>query len=221
MISIEQPISIAGALLGETRHVCAFFSSRDEEYRVLLPFIREGFDRGDKAVHVLNPDRHDDHLHRLTAAGIDPRSAQETRQLQLRANTETYLRDGRFDQERLVAAFEQMASANARDGIPLRRIVCNMEWASGDQSRIDEVVEFESRVNDVWRRHHDAIICSYDLGSLGGGTVVDIIRTHPMVIMGGILQENPFFVPPQQFLLELRERRARRAKQALPDTTAV
>ena len=36
--------------------------------------------------------------------------------------------------------------------------------------------------------------------------VLDILRTHPMVIIGGILQENPFFVPPDEFLRELRER---------------
>ena len=35
---------------------------------------------------------------------------------------------------------------------------------------------------------------------------MDILRTHPMVIIGGILQENPFFVPPDEFLHELRER---------------
>ena len=35
---------------------------------------------------------------------------------------------------------------------------------------------------------------------------MDILRTHPMVIIGGILQENPFFVPPDEFLRELRER---------------
>jgi hypothetical protein len=29
-----------------------------------------------------------------------------------------------------------------------------------------------------------------------------------MIIIGGILQENPFFVPPDEFLRELRERRA-------------
>jgi len=27
-----------------------------------------------------------------------------------------------------------------------------------------------------------------------------------MIIVGGILQENPFFVPPDQFLSELRAR---------------
>jgi len=32
------------------------------------------------------------------------------------------------------------------------------------------------------------------------------MRTHPMIIIGGILQENPFFVPPEEFLQELRQR---------------
>jgi hypothetical protein len=32
-----------------------------------------------------------------------------------------------------------------------------------------------------------------------------------MVIIGGILQQNPFFVQPDEFLQELRERRATRA----------
>jgi hypothetical protein len=39
---------------------------------------------------------------------------------------------------------------------------------------------------------------------------MDALRTHPVVIIGGLLHENPFFVPPEQFLLELRERRSAR-----------
>jgi hypothetical protein len=48
----EQPIRFAGSVLGEKRHICAFFNSPEEEYRVLLPFIKEGFERGEKAFHV-------------------------------------------------------------------------------------------------------------------------------------------------------------------------
>ena len=106
-----------------------------------------------------------------------------------------------------------MASGNAVGGFPLSRIVCHMEWAADDRddrSYIDDLVAFESRVNDVWLRHEDAVICTYDLARFGGSTVVDIIRTHPMVIIGGILQENPFFVPPAEFLFELRQQPGRR-----------
>jgi len=204
------PISLAGSQLGDVRHVCAFFNSDDEEYRVLLPFIKDGFECGDKAVHVLNPDQRHDHLQRLAAVGIDPAAREQSGQLEVRINTEAYLRDGRFDQDRMLAAFEQMASGNAKGGFPLSRICCRMDWAIEDRSYIDDLVEFESRVNDVWRNHDDAVICTYQLGKFGGDTVIDIMRTHPMVIIGGLLHQNPFYLPPEEFLREVRQRRATR-----------
>ena len=200
------PIPFAGSELRETRHVCAFFNSDDEEYRVLLPFIKDGFACGDKAVHVVSPDQRDGHLQRLRAAGIDTIAVQERGQFELRTNTETYLRDARFDQDRMLEVFEQLASGNAKGGFPLSRIVCHMEWAANGRADIRNLIEFESRVNDVWRRHDDAVICVYDLAKFGGETVIDIMRTHPMVIIGGLLQQNPFFVPPAEFLSELSER---------------
>jgi len=210
MKSIPPPISLAGSQLAETRHVCAFFHSDEEEYRVLLPFIKDGLKSGDKAVHVLNPAQRPDHLQRLAGAGIDAAAAQQSGQLELRTNTEVYLPDGRFDQDRMLEVFEQLASGNAPGGFPLSRICCRMDWAVEDGSHVDDVIEFEARVNDVWLHHDDAVICTYHLGQFGGDAVIDIMRTHPMVIVGGILQHNPFFVPADEFLREFRQRRAGR-----------
>jgi len=210
------PISLAGSHLGATRHVCAFFSSDDEEYRVLLPFMKEGFDCGHKAVHVVNSGQRDAHLHRLGVAGIDLTTAQRRGQLDLHNNTDVYLRDGQFDQDRMLEVFTSLASGNATHGFPLSRIVCRMDWATDSRLLVDNVIEFESRVNEVWRRHDDVVICTYHLGQFSGDAVIDIMRTHPLVIIGGMLQQNPFFVPPEQFLPEFRERRAR---QSHPGTT--
>ncbi|HEY1732290.1 MAG TPA: MEDS domain-containing protein [Terriglobales bacterium] len=214
MRSVPAPISLAGSQLGETRHVCAFFNSDEEEYRVLLPFIKDGLKCGDKAVHVLNPEQRRDHLQRMAAAGIDPAAAQQSGQLELRTNTEVYLPDGRFDQDRMLEVFEQLASGNAPGGFPLSRICCRMDWAVEKRSHVDDVIEFESRVNDVWLHHDDTVICTYHLGQFGGDAVIDIMRTHPMVIVGGILQHNPFYVPPDEFLREFRQRRAGRGSSS-------
>jgi len=212
MKSALPPISLAGSQLSESRHVCAFFNSDEEEYRTLLPFIKDGLKSGDKAVHVLNPEQREDHLQRLIAAGIDPAGAQQSGQLELRINTEVYLPDGRFDADRMISVFERLASGNANGGFPLSRICCRMDWAVEGQSHVDDVIEFESRVNEVWLRHDDAVICTYRLGDFAGDAVIDIMRTHPMVIIGGILQQNPYFVPPDEFLPEFRQRRAGRSR---------
>jgi hypothetical protein len=211
MKKITAPIPFASSQLAETRHVCAFFNNDDEEYRVLLPFIKDGLECGHKAIHVVNPNQRQDHLQRLAAAGINADAAQQNGQMELRVNTEVYLPDGRFDQDRMLTVFEQLASGNDQGDFPLSRICCRMDWARSDQSYVDDVIEFEARVNDVWHRHEDAVICTYHLGQFGGEAVVDIMRTHPMVIIGGILQQNPFFIPPDEFLLEFRQRRASRS----------
>src|ERR1700719_1578777 len=117
MRKISTPISLAGSQLGQTRHVCAFFNSDEEEYRVLLPFIKDGFECGHKAVHVVNPDQRSEHVQRLIVAGIDPAAAERSGQFELRINSETYLRDGRFDQDRMLHAFEQIASGSAAGGV--------------------------------------------------------------------------------------------------------
>jgi hypothetical protein len=212
------PIPFAGARLDQARHVCAFFNSETEEYRVLLPFIRGGFDCGHKAVHIVSPDRRPRHVRHLTAAGIDAAQAQRSGQLELRSSTEAYLRDGRFDQDRMLRTFEGIASGSASGPYPLNRIVCQMEWASRHPSCIHDLIEFEARVNDIWSQHDDAVICVYDLAKFGGDTVLDVMRTHPMIIVGGILQQNPFFVPPRDFLRELRQRRADQATSLRPDS---
>ena len=111
MASNEQPIHFANATLGTERHICAFFNSADEEYRVLLPFIREGFERGEKAFHIVDPRLMEDHFHRLRETGIDTEAASQTGQLVVKRWQDAYLRDGHFDQDRMLELVEDVLSA--------------------------------------------------------------------------------------------------------------
>jgi hypothetical protein len=83
-----------------------------------------------------------------------------------------------------------------------------MEWALLDLPGVDDLIEYETRLNYLIPKYDDPVICTYDLTKFGASVVMDALRTHPVVIIGGLLQENPFFVPPDQLLLEIRERRS-------------
>ncbi len=200
-------VRCAGGILGQRRHICAFFNSVDEEHRVLRSFIREGFERGDKAFHLVDPDLWEDHLRRLAEAGIDVGQAMDTGQLELRRWQDAQLREDRFDQDAMLALLEEVLQSGAASGYPLTRLVGHMEWALLDKPGVDDLVEFETRVNYMLAKYDDPVICTYDLSKFSASVVIDIMRTHPVVIIGGVLQENPFFVPPDQYLLEIRERR--------------
>ena len=208
------PVRVADYLLGERRHLCAFFNSREDEYGMTLPFIKDGFARGDRAFHLIDPARRDDHVQRLEAAGIDTVATQRSGQLELHHWEDTYLSGGYFDPDSWLSLVEEALISGRRRGFPMTRMIAHMEWALEDRVGCDRLVEYEARVNHVWPHHQDAVICTYDLRRWGGQVVIDVMRTHPVIIIDGILRENPFYVEPDEFLAELRRHEAKRAGSA-------
>jgi MEDS: MEthanogen/methylotroph, DcmR Sensory domain len=154
----EQPIRFAGSTLGPQRHVCAFFHSADEEYRVLLPFIKEGFERGEKAFHIVDPKQREVHLKRLSSAGINVAAAQQSGLFELRNWADAYLRDGHFDQERMLALIQEVLEGAKKQGFALTRLVAHMEWALEDRPGVDDLVEYETRLNYILPRYKDPVI---------------------------------------------------------------
>jgi hypothetical protein len=196
--------------LGDHGHICAFFNDTDEQHRVLRSFIKEGFAREDKALHIVDPDAREEHLRRLGEAGIDVEGALSSGQLEVRRWQDAYLRGGRFDQDAMLAFIEEQLEASAAPGARHLRLVAHMEWSLLDKPGVDDLLEYETRLNYLIPKYDDAVICTYDLSKFGASVVMDALRTHPVVLIGGLLQENPFFVPPDQYLLEIRERRSAR-----------
>ena len=150
-------VRLAGSVLDRSRHVCAFFHTKDEEYRVLLPFIKEGFEQGDKAFHIVDPLHRSEHLRQLKDAGIDVPAAEERNQLEVRRWEDAYLRDGRFDQKRMLALIEEVLQNGKAQGFPLTRLVANMEWALEDRPGVHDIVEYETRLNYILPKYDDAV----------------------------------------------------------------
>jgi hypothetical protein len=202
-----EDMRLAGAKLEDHRHICAFFNSQDEEYNLLLPFIKEGIERGEKAFHIVDPKLQQDHRQRLEDVGIDTSDLEQKKQLEIRVWENAYLRsNGCFDQHDMLALIEEVLSGGKQEGFHLTRLVAHMEWSLQDCTGVKDFVEYESRLNYILPKYDDPVICVYDLAQFSAGTVIDIMRIHPMVIIGGILHENPFYVPPDEFINELRTR---------------
>jgi len=148
---------LARAVLSASQHICAFFHSHEEEYHVLLPFIQEGFARGEKTFHIIDPARRDAHLQRLAAAGIDTVAAQQCGQFELRTWTEAHLRDGCFDRNRMRALIEEVVTGARQQGFPHTQFVTHMEWALEARVDVTALLEYEAKANSG-RRDHATVI---------------------------------------------------------------
>lgn len=213
MVTNGGSLQCAGINIGAHRHICAFFNGFDEEHRVLGSFYKDGFDRGEKVTHIVADEHRDEYLKRLADAGTDVQRMTETGQLEVRRWAKMYAQDNRFDHDAMLASAERLIQSCAEAGYARTKLVGHhLEWLFRDPSAVKSLVEYEARLNGLLAKYDVPVVCVYDSSKFGASVALDIMRTHPLVIIGGLLRQNPFFVPPEQFLDELRERESSRTE---------
>ena len=195
----EREIRFGGTVLDGNRHLCAFFHSEEEEFRAVLPFMADGMAEGDYVVYIVNADKIEEHRSRLTDGGIDVETAEQRGQLKVIG----WPPKNRIEQSQMI---DDLLNAARDHGYGRTRIVGDMDWASGNEFDDSELIALEARLHLIYSRHNAWIICAYDLSRFSGVAVIDVMRTHPAVLIGGVLQQNPFYIPAEQMLEELRER---------------
>jgi len=206
MATSDRKLNAAGIFNGN-RHLCAFFHSEEEEFRTVLPFIRDGLESGEKAVYIVNAQKIAEHRTRLADGGIDL-SLEKSGQLEVIGSPLSDCDLGAFETTRGPQMVDDVLTEACSHGYRRARVIGNMDWASENQIREGDLIALEARLDLVYSRHNAWIICAYDLSRFSGLAVLDIMRTHPAVLIGGIVQHNPFYIPPEQMLEELRERGA-------------
>ena len=206
MSSTRKVVCLFGESPSEGMHICAFFRNSAERYRVLMPFIREGMEQGDRAFHIVNPTLRRQHAQRITEAGIDAARAEVDGQLEIMGWDQAHLRGGSFNQSEMLSLLPVLLNGGRTRGFPITRFIADMAWVLNDPGAPDRLLEYECRANLVLPKAGDIVICSYELDKFGAAIVVDALRTHPIVLIGGIVQRNPFYVPPEELLRELNQR---------------
>lgn len=157
-MSHKKEVRLAGAVLDRTRHICVFYHSQDEEYRILLPFIKEGFERGDKIFHIIDDRNRQEHLRRLKEADIDVSGDDGERRVEVRGWENAHLRPGWFDQHAMLALVEEVLTKAKSQGFAFTRWVANMGWALKDLPGARDHLEYCARLNYVVPKYDATIV---------------------------------------------------------------
>ena len=203
------PATVCGHPLTHSAHICAFFDSEQQEYACLLPYFAEGLARGEQVVTIRDADKVAAHVRRLRESGAIPvDDATRAKRLRVFASEETYLQDGVFEVERMYNMIEAALVDAKASGFTRVRTCGDMSWALRDMPGTDELMRYESRVNKLIRDHDCTLMCTYDINQFSGRAVMDVLATHPQVLMGDRIYENPYYVEPEDFASTLARRGA-------------
>jgi hypothetical protein len=188
-----------GVTLAAGDHVCGFYYGDQERDAILLPFLRGGLEVGDKCLAVVDSTSPSDVVAGL-GDGLDTDGLLASGQLELYDSSQTYLRTGAFEPEQMILFWEQLAEANSAAGrFSFARVVGEMSWLERVPPQREHVVRYESWADGFAAKFPHAVLCLYDLRRLGSGVLLDLLRTHPKLLLGGLVLENPHHLSSEEF----------------------
>jgi hypothetical protein len=196
-------LGLNGLSIPASTHICAFFRGIPERDQIMLPFLQEGLRAADKCNCII-----DDGVDAVrTALGTDTGAPADagTHQLEIRSSKETYLRRGMFStQEMLDFWDDSVGAALNEEGFEFVRSAGETTWTLKELPGLDEFLTYEAELNRFLPHYPQVIMCLYDLDHFGGAMLVDILKTHPKVLMGGTVLENLYYMEPDEFLASRR-----------------
>ena len=181
-------------------HICGFYRKPSERDDILIPFLVEGLKAGDKCTCVVDSCTPDDVLAGMSGH-IEVGPYVSDCQLEVLDSYGTYLADGGFLPERMLKFWEAKARQGpSGDSAGFARNIGDMSWAHRDPRAVDDLIGYESELNRIMSDFPQVNLCLYDLTRCPGELIMDVLKTHPKVLLGGMIIDNPYYLEPDEFL---------------------
>jgi signal transduction histidine kinase len=177
-------------------HLCLLYDRPEDVLPVAARFLREGLDRGESAMYVV-----DDHpLDRVVAAfeeaGIDVAAESASGRLRFITARE-YCPLEVFEPQAMLDRFRALGDEIGQSGVPAVRAVVEMTWALTVGARLDLLAEYECWGNHIFEHFTGTSLCMYNRRRFPPAAMERLLRAHPIVVFEGDVAPNPFYEPPE------------------------
>jgi hypothetical protein len=200
-LSIAVDFGVHGLKVGVGDHLCGLYAGPAQRDQVLIPFLTAGLRSGDKCICVVDGTDPAEIVAALDGEVIiDDCGHGMGKQLDVLRASDLYLRSGAFSSAEIIGSWKAAISDVMYDG--RFDVVRAIEtWSMRDVlPDIDELLALESEMNRYLPLYPQVIVCLYDLDRFGGGIVVDLLKTHPRLLVGEMVLENPYCLTPDELL---------------------
>ena len=177
-------------------HACAIYDHPDEQLTSIAAYIQSGLDRGERCLYIVDDRRGEDVLAALTTRGIDVAGATASGRLVLLTKRESYLKNGTFDPDHMIWTLSAMTDEACAEGCRGLRITGEMTWALGPEAGCDRVMDYERKLNQFFPSSRAHAICQYNASRFAPAVIREVLRNHPIAVIGDRAIDNPFYEPP-------------------------
>lgn len=197
MDEVSRSFGLPGVALREGDHLCGFYRGEAERDAILRPYLAEGLRAGDKCFCIIDASTPDEVVAMFPEAGTEPGRAPS---LGVVHTTQAHLRSGAFDPDLMISFWDETVTEALGRDYSFFRGFAEMTWALREAPGVEKLAVFESKLNEFLPRYPQAILCMYDLTRFSGDVIIDMLKTHPRVLLNGSIFDNPYYVSPAEFL---------------------
>lgn len=192
----RQILTIAELQHGD--HLCFIYETEEEHRAVITPFLRRGLEGGEKVLYIVDSRTAGAILDYLRRDGVKVDEFLARGQLSLLSSNDAYLKGGVFDPEAMIATLRAETARAVSEGYSALRVTGEMTWALRGLPGSDRLIEYETRLNRFFPGSRCLGICQYDRRRFAPEILLDILRTHPFVVIGAAVHRNLYYVPVEE-----------------------
>lgn len=196
-------------------HICQLYNKIDEIKTVTARLLHAGLTSSERCLFVGATASIREIEDALEKMGTDVAAAKESGQLLMQSEREPYLVGKRFDPYHLLSTHNTFIAQAHRDRWQGVRISIDMTWLTRDVATPEQILKYEAASDAVFTFQNAPIIAlmHYDYSKLPGALVVELLKLHPIAVVGKYIKRNPYYLNSEQYLLKIlranRERTAR------------
>jgi hypothetical protein len=187
-------------------HILGIFDSRGQQRGIMAPFMANGLRAVQRCVWVGPPESADRFRQSLAEIGGDLPTLEASDQLVIVSDVEFYRQKGVFDSSSTMNLLTTLLTDGQNQGYSTMRIATDVSWLR--DCRVDPKMweQFEVELTHEVAALPVVLVCQYDRFQLPGDIIAMAFRTHPVVIMGDRIRQNPRYLamaggtPPSEIM---------------------
>ncbi len=194
-------------------HICQLYNKTSEVVNVAASLIQTGLQNNEKCFYA----GHSEVVAEIRGAceemDVDVGGAIERGQLVLIDKREEFFQNKRFDPYFVLSHHQSFISKALKEGWSAARGALDMSWVTEGSATPSQVLKYEAAADAVFTFKNSpvVIIVQYNYGKLAGEIVVELLKLHPLAVVGKYIKRNPYYVDSEEYFMRIvkidRERR--------------
>jgi len=181
-------------------HLCCLYETEGEHRAVLTPFMRQGLERGEKVLYIVDAHSAEVVTGYLRENGLDVEHYLASGQLGILSADDVYMQGGVFDPDAMIALLRSETQRAIDEGYQALRATGEMSWALKGLPGSKRLVEYETKLNEFFPGSRCLAICQYDRRRFEPAVLLDVLATHPICVVGTELYDNFYYIRPAGLL---------------------